>query len=686
MTEMIANGPEKGRRPPWILVGLLGGLVFLILLVWLFRAALAEAALGQWCAGRDLECRAQIVDLELGHVGVEGLRINSPEGQPFQASVAEADLEWAGPFSPRVTRVVLTEPTLRARFDGEQLSLLGLESLMGGGGGSGGPTPAIEVTDATLILETPAGEARAELNARIDEAGDLTARFVAEPVVLEDNGNRLDLREAIVSLETVGGEPSSIARIEVAEAVLGDFASGAFVLDATYQPEDGTQMQVAVWSADGRALSYGGAEMAGFDVSGVARLDPIEALSVPALQAAIISLSAEIEAVSVRTAQSQAEAAVLEVSVSRTDAGRVDGPVEARIDGAATPYGSAQTMLFDGRVVSAIDGPPVELEGAAGLVGAKAGDPLRGWLGSVTAPPPVDDHGRALRDVFSRAMDAFDASLLLDFSLAPDGDWRLSSAEAPVFEAASGLDVTVTPNEGADWLTLAPERQQVSGDIGLSGGDGPTVALTTLDAERAGDAIRMRVDQLGLSRWTVKGLALGAMLNDVSLNVAEGDTQVTADGRLDLGGDLSGVDVSGLQISGGVVATREDGATTIRVGEGECLAYRAASLVIAGVTIGRHTAPLCPADGVLIDGAADAPGGTLALGDLALPISRGMIEGTLDMPDATLRWRAAGGLDLRLNAGALSAPLAFDGRSFVMEGDEMSAGAAFSSGPARYSF
>ncbi len=686
MTEMIANGPKKGRRPPWILAGLLGGLIFLILLIWLFRAALAETALSQWCAGRDLQCEAKIVDLELGHVGVERLRINSPEGQPFRVTTAEAELAWTGPFSPQVTRVVLTEPTLRARFDGEHLSLLGLESLMGGGGGGGSaPTPAIEVNDATLILETPAGEARAELDAVMDEAGDLTARFVADPVVLEEDGNRLDLREAVVSLGIVGGTPSSVARVELGGARLGGFAAGPFVLEGTFEPETGTQRQIVVWSVSGNALAYGGAEISSLAASAFAELDPVDEFTLPALRAAIASLSAEIAAEGIGGAQA-ADTARIEVSVSRTGQGGFEGPFEARLKGGVSAYGSAQTARFDGELVSATDGSPLEVKGAASLVGATAGDPLRGWLSSVTAPPPVDDHGRALQDVFSRALDQFDASLAFDFRLLPEGGWQLSSADAPTFEAASGLEVTVTPTGMADWLTLEPVRQRLSADVGLNGGMGPTVLLRALEAERQAGAVQMTLDELRLSRWVVDGLGLGAVLDDLTLTVDEGDTRVMASGRIDLGGNLSGVDVSGLRVSGGVEALREDGATTIRVGGANCLSYRAASLLVAGVTIGRHTAPLCPAGGVLIDGTADAPGGTFRLGDLALPVSRESIEGTLNMSNARLQWRAADGLELRLTANDLNAPLAFDDRSLVVDGNWLSTRGAFSGGPARYGF
>lgn len=686
MTEKIASGPKKAGHARWGLAGVLGVLILLGAALWVFRAALAESALAQWCTSKDLSCTVRITRLDIAHVDVEDLRVASAQGEPFRTEAARADLRWRGLFSPQVVQVRLVRPVLRVRFDGERLSLLGLEALMGGGeSGSSGSRPTVLIEEASLVLETPAGEARASLEAELDAAGEVALHASAEPALLNADGARLDLKAAVFSLNTVEGAPRAEMQLEIGGAALGAFLSGPASVSASLEPVADADDLQAAWSINVAAAEYAESGADRLEASGQARLAaPPGALSLSSLREALSALSAEVRAENVRDGALVAASAIVEASLSRRGEGEaVLGPVLGRFDGVQSPFGATDGLVIDGFATRGGDGV-LKLTGEVDLSGAQAGSPLRGWLALVSTPPPVSNHGRALRDVMARALDRFDAELGFVFDLEPDETWRLQGEGPLQFESASGLKMALAGESGAGWMDIRPGRPVLAGALDMSGGGGPSLRVEGLRLVGRAGAFRLMADALDMASWRVRGLGLGAELETFSVERESGRILVAAQGEIGLNGALAGIDVSRVKVAGAVNAVRENGATTIRTEEETCLSWRAAGLTVAGVSVGRHATPLCPVNGVLIDGAAEALGGVFSVGALRLPVSRGVVAGQVDLADARLAWRAGGGFELRAEASAFDAPLEINGRAFEVDAGRFSAGAVFGRGPARY--
>ncbi|MEL6209435.1 MAG: hypothetical protein AAFR44_04510, partial [Pseudomonadota bacterium] len=202
--------------------------------LWLLRIPMAGVYLDRWCDERALQCEASITGLGLGHVSAEGLSIESGGHQPFAADAVTVRWDWAGAFSPAVRDVVIDRPRIEAEFDGEAITLHGLEALVPEGDGDA-PLPAITITDGGLTLTTPAGALEARYAADLRDADHGSLRASISPVVLERDDDRIVLDAAALDLALSAGVPMGEGRIELAEARLGTFmatdVSGGLTID-----------------------------------------------------------------------------------------------------------------------------------------------------------------------------------------------------------------------------------------------------------------------------------------------------------------------------------------------------------------------------------------------------------------------------------------------------------------------
>ena len=230
--QAVPAKPAQGRRRPQMFY-VMGGFFFVFmggsLLLWFLRQPLAEQALAAWCAERDLQCDADFTELDTSGLTVSAVKVTSGAAVPAEASQVRADIRWTGLFTPEVTGVTVNGLSLHGTLDAEGLRFGGLERLATSGGG-GGKVPALDIRDARILLDTPAGQASATLNVSgtLPRNGLLSLQL--DPGVLSNPLARADLREGRLDMRAVGGKVDAELGVTISQAAHEDYGLDEFDL------------------------------------------------------------------------------------------------------------------------------------------------------------------------------------------------------------------------------------------------------------------------------------------------------------------------------------------------------------------------------------------------------------------------------------------------------------------------
>lgn len=646
-------------------------LVAILALGVIFRTNLAEGAIARWCDSKGLSCAAQVTDLSTDRVSVSGVRISSGSGVPFEADEITAELTWPGFLMPSATHVVVRSPIVRAVFDGKTVTAYGLEDALpsGGGDGGGGALPSLDISDAVLILDTPAGSVTGDFRFLGQVPGAFEARLVLQPATLEQASDRLNINAAAMEVAVSDEGLRGGVNIDIPGASLGETAVDAFQVTMEIAPDgDGTQI---IWSGRADDAAYGATSAKDVVFDGLSQLGPVLELTREGLQAALEQVAAEIRGANVQSGALSMETVRFETSLSRNSDGLFAGPLVAAIGDVSDPLGKAKTVTFAGDIGGDAQTGEGRLGGRIVLVEASVADDRRAaWLAPVKAPTPFKAHGAALQSALSGALSGFDAEAAFLLTAQETG-WRVESREPALLTAASGFEASVSPAKGRAWLTASPGQVSLSGEARVAGGGAPRVSLDVGGLSRAGGDTRLEAGPVSLAPWRVAGLKLAADLPAVSYNSEQGASSFAAQGTLTLDGRLTGVTAGETRLSGAVTGTSSDGALSVRTADAACLSLKSDGLSAGVLEIGTLDTDLCPVGGVLLDGPVASASGQVRLANAVLPISTRTVRGDLAFGDAMLNWRAERGVDLTLTANTLAAPLTVSGRSLETTGSSV---------------
>ena len=129
-----------------------------MLAAWLLRRPLSEAVAARLLTARGVPARYRVTALSPHIMTLADVALG-PAGAPdFQAQRVDVHFGWS-PFRPRIDRVVLTRPTLRAVLGPSGLSFGSLDRLLPAPGAPATPLPDIDLrlTDARMTLATRGG-------------------------------------------------------------------------------------------------------------------------------------------------------------------------------------------------------------------------------------------------------------------------------------------------------------------------------------------------------------------------------------------------------------------------------------------------------------------------------------------------------------------------------------------------
>lgn len=644
---------------------------------WVWRAPLAEFALGQWCQQQALDCRGEIAHLDVSSAAIEMLSVRSAAGEPVSAQQVEIDYRWSWPMRIEITRVSADAPVVRARFDGERFDLYGLEKLITPGDGAGAtPLPALAVSDGRLELETPAGTLAGAVALQLDRRGHGRAEVDIAPVRLSEDGDHLALDGGWLRLTRTGERLEGVIELDLASADLGTARAGRTRLNAAFVPAPETGPMRASFELDSAGIAYGAHTVSGLTAAGDLRVAMTEQTPLGAALSAVRQATVEIAAQDLRSGAVSAAGVAVDLDLAAEPGRALSGPVAVALEGAQHgDWGAVRDSRAVGDIDIAADGA-IAYRGGLTLRGAALTPTRRVALAERLALPSVlAAHEAALARALDAGLADFDLGLELSAARDPgEGEapasWRATARRAAQLEAASGLSLAIRPFTEAPWLELAGAGQALlRGQVAVTGPGAPPLQVQLDEARITGDGLTLSLGPSTLQPWRAGGLVVSADLDRLEWRSGADGAALSAGGRLGATGTAGAARLEALSLFGGIQARRDAAGWRAQTAGSDCLGLTADGLGLAALDFGALALSLCPPGGRLLQ---PSPGGgsagSLVAGDIDLPVSTGRSSGTLALRDTRLDWRLGDGIAAVFDGAALDLGLTIGDRALDISG------------------
>lgn len=553
VSEESEIAPARGRRRALIAASAAGVLVLGLGTAWVFRIPMATALAEGWLAGAGVDGTFEIERLDLGGARLSSVSLGAEGAAPdFTVSEIGIGLEWA-PF-PRLGRVRLAEPHLRARISEEGVSLGTLDALLEGDGRGGRvsvPKMAVEISDGRIDLDTPFGA----LALTADSSGRIGRDFSGRVVLPATSVSR------------------GAARLENAAALL-EARGDARGLSA-----------VLTLSAD-RGVS----DVAAFEaLAGEARFFAQQDLAAAEIDARVTARSAGAAGVDARDVIADIEMG----GAGENALGEMRGAAFVEARGAGDANWRAAHVLANGNVAfnsradesvasawrARVSGFALSADGRAAL--------RRAWpaLDALPIGPLVASARDATLAMLSDG--AADATARVALG---DAGVRLAFAAPSVISGASGARIVLTPRD----VSLDGRGLRGAAVIATDSGGYPNARVDVSElGGGAGEPITAR-GTIDIPDWRANGAALSA--RDLAFRYAQTQSggQIVVSGPALMSGPLGGAAASVRDLRAPLNLIMDWGAGfVVRPAADLCMEAPFAELRLPGLVFGAGVAPLC---------------------------------------------------------------------------------------------
>jgi hypothetical protein len=545
------------RRPRWALVltGFFLLLVLVITIIWLSRLRIASDVIQQELDRRGVQATYRVTRIGFQKQRLEDVVLGDPRNPDLTARSVDVEvvLGWR---QTRVSMIRARGVRLRGRIENGRLRLGEVDKLLPPPSGRPFrlPNQRIDVADAQMRLDTPAGRVGLAIQGRGNLAYSFEGRIAAFAPRLAPGDCRLERLSANFAVRTKDEEPSLDGPLRAARARCGglDLADPQLALRATLTPGlDGWRGQsglrvAALESGAHRFESLGG--RVSFDGN---RASTAGALNLAAARARVGDYRAARPRISGR----------YRVSPDRGDV----------------------ALLAD------VGAGGLSATGTAAL--AAAADALGSAGGT-----PVEPIGDALAAGVRRAGALFSAEGRVRFVRGPG--FQAARLDRLTLSSRSGARLALGGGKGVSYFWPS-EQVQVDADFALAGGGLPAIRFS-LDQARPGAPIqgqaRIAPMAAGSARLELAPILFGA--------APGGGTRIETRALLSGPFNDGRVDALLLPISG------RFGVGGFSFGE-RCTTVSFRSVQAAGLRLGATSLPLCPTGRALV---ARARGGALQAG------------------------------------------------------------------------
>ena len=573
------------RRPVKRLLALAALLLILLalLILWSQRRPIASDYLADEFQRRNVQASYQVTRISLRTQRLENLVIGDPRNPDLTARWVEVDLRWNW-WRPRVRMIAARGVRLNARLVNGRIRMGQVDRLLPPSGLPFRlPDQSVDVADASIRFDTPAGRVGIALAGRGNLADGFRGRMAAASRRLSLGSCRIEGVRGNWAVATRDLRPSFRGPAQAERVGCDDdlaIAGLRLDLDATLAKAlDGWQGNTALAAADVRVGDHRAQSLTG-------------------------RLGFQGNAERTKGALSLATALM-----------RVGSVTAAR-------------LATEGRYALSLDTGSLAFVGDASVRGASTGalSAAASSLASLDGAP-LEPIGDALAAAVRRGQGAFDADASL--RLVSGGGYGGVRFEQLAVLTRSGARASLGGGRGLTYY-FRGARTQLDGRFALSGGGFPTLRVA-LSQPRLGGPVSGSA-QIQPMRADAARLAL----TPVRFSAAPGgavrlDTLATLDGPINDGR------VEGLVVP---LAGRLDGRGGFTFGE-RCTLVRFASLRLNTLRVGPTRLPLCPTGHSLV---WKAPGGRVDGGaQLSSPRFAGMLGASpLSVAAGRLRFSARG--------------------------------------------
>ncbi len=653
----------SARRKSWPIW--IASLLIILLIgcaaVWFARKPIASFFAKRWCSAQALQCSFELERLELSGLSLSNLRVDG-QTVPRLVTAERAEIAWTGLLSPTVTDIKVQKPGLRAAFDGEVLTLDGLEQIFSGNSEASGPSPILDIRDGSVEIVTPAGSLQGgfSLNGQLPKMGRVEAAL--RPTELKEGEDWLVLKAGTLGVE-IGPQSMLTGRadLQIETARLGSFEAENMQLSGVTDPENSQRID---WNIDADKLVYGDAlGVTAFTSSGEIGFDrsSIESAGIAALK----EMRAAITADKLTFPGLHLERTKFDLQAARIGDTAFDlaigGLAETLVSSPISSTGAAFT--WDGRA----DVETQVLEGAGYVDLSLANlDPIirQALFGSLKVDNPLKAHFDTLRNGLDQGFAAFSTKLAYRFDYESAQDWQIVLPDRLSVKARNGLTVELSQPGGArDTIQISPNFTTASGLLRLSGAGLPAITADLRQFElRGGETLEsetlVKFGGVRVPPWTRQGLTVQADLNRADFERSAQSTRLDALGEVSLSGALLGLGLQEARLFGGIRARSGSEGWRVETVDRDCLGLDIAAVRIGGTfTLSDLVFPICPEDGRFIRQQNGRATGRIILGDVNVPIAGKDLSGVAGLKQAELSWSTENGLTFGVIADALNFPM-----------------------------
>ncbi|MEO1475140.1 MAG: YdbH domain-containing protein [Pseudomonadota bacterium] len=680
--------PAFFRRfgPPrrWILLGLIGLILLLMVAGWVLRKPIAVRSLNSWCGAREWTCQADLDRIDIDQLSVRNLKITTAEGEPVAADRIGLDVNWQW-FRPGISAISAENPKISGALTDEGISLYGLEALFSNGGGGDQtqtPIPNLEIQNGDIALATTDGELTARVQVKGRPFLDGRVEITIPDQAFANTNRALDWSGGDLIIDFANGTTEGELVAQIGRVDVAGFAANASDLRVRLSDRDGN---LAI-SGEAKLEGVAGPDIIIEDLqtSWDAEIGRLGELSLSSITSALRSLSVDLDASNLKGFGIAAETATSSIHMTEQGETGLSGPVSLRLVEVSGPV-SATTIALSGDtqlvqkdwIGSSFDGTLTVESGQIerGL--------LRPLLDVLNLPTPFERHGESLKQSLSRAAENVSSTLNVRITQKDSGP-KLALLDQVKVEATSGLSFTMTPPSRGTAITLAPDRIRAEGQLEISGGGAPDLKLSLEQAiYETGGLIALNLGPSELKPWMVDARSLSATIEEAEISSGV-ELEVMARGDLGLMGEFPGVVLQPSKISGGVQVNQSDGAWEVTTLGNGCLDVDLGSARAGAIIFDPFDLDLCPVNRRLISQGQSASTTRLPLGDVSLAFRSDETSGSLNLFDASARLSARSGLRFDFTGRQIEAPLQFGENTLTIRGQDPAVYFAANEGPLRF--
>ncbi len=684
MSFQSSNGPASQQdRPFWRRFRITAALVFGLILVlalglWFARKPIATRMVNQWCQQHDLTCLFEIDQLTFTDANLRNIAVSGPHIENLlDARSVSIQFKWQRLFSPVLTEILVTEPSLRADFDGTQFTLDGLETLFTANRAETGTAlPTFRITDGRLTLTTPAGQLGGIFAVTGMPGSELNAELVLAPANLRSGDDVLELQAGSLKLVQSGAQIDGKLDLAIGALTLGTLH--AKNLNANAQIKGAEQIDLD-WQIEFEGLNRG-------DVFSLGQTTANGDLR---LNAPLAQIPTDLDAVETVTAHGQtrraalydyhAETVTFELAVDRPSPGQLGLRTAAEITKASSPKFRADlmTLEFDGK----LDSQQTSLFGTGKIFlsdGALTSEFSQTLLANLPESSAIQAHTAQLRTALREAFSGFTTAAEFRLDATSLRDWQLIFPQALALQSRSGASASLTPVNARPALVLAPGMAEIAGIIALDGAGLPDLDADIRLLKIDGTDLSLQIGGLEIQPWQAGATRFSAELNRFNLESTPDQLAITAVGEVRVDGQLGRISLTDTRLFGGIDAIKDASNWRVQTPDQACLGLQIGGAKISSnLALGALALNICPENGRFIQQTAAGAHGRVLLGDIVLPFSGTDISGDSKFDQATLEWSTGNAIDFQIDADALDFSMLIGDRSLKLAAASPRAGLTF---------